>query len=87
MTLEQFLKGKSILDKIKELEGYCNELKKFTEYVQDEKPDEIEIQIHESWVSTPYARVAKKSFIEFLNNERNEIESTVQLLNLELEKI
>ena len=87
MTLEQFLAGKSILDKIKELEGYCDALEKFTEYVRDEKPDEIEIQIHESWVSTPYARVAKKSFIEFLNNERHEIESTVQLLNLELEKI
>lgn len=87
MTLEQFLKGKSILDKIKELEGYCNALEKFTEYVRDIKPDEIEIQIHESWVSTPYARVAKKSFIEFLDNEKHEIESLIQSLEIELEKI
>jgi len=87
MTLEQFLKGKSIFGKIKELESYCNALEKFTEYVRGKEPDEIEIQIHEPWVSTRYARVAKKSLIEFLNNERHEIESTVQLLNLELEKI
>lgn len=87
MTLEQFLKGKTILDKKKELEGYCNALEKFTEYVRDKKPDEIEIQIHESWVSTPYARVAKKSFIEFLDNEKHEIELLIQSLEIELEKI
>lgn len=87
MTLEQFLTGKAILDKIKELEGYCDALEKFTEYVRDKESDEIEIQIHESWVSTPYARVAKKSFVEFLENEKHEIESLVQSLKIELEKI
>ena len=87
MTLEQFLKGKSILDKIKELEGYCNKLKKFTEYVQDKKPDEIEIEMHEQWVGTPYVVVAKKSFIEFLDNEKHEIESLIHSLEIEFEKI
>lgn len=87
MTLEQFLTGKSILDKIKELEGYCDKLEKFTEYVRDKEPDKIEIQIHESWVNTPHAIVAKKSFAEFLDDEKHEIESLIQSLKIEFEKI
>ena len=87
MTEEQVITGMAILDKIKELENYYKGLDKFKEYVRDKKSSQVEIQLHEQWVGTPYTTVSKKAFIDFLVTEQKDIERTIQTLKEELANI
>ena len=87
MTEEQVRTGMAILNKIKELENYYKGLDKFKEYVRDKESGQVEIQLHEQWVATPFATVSKKDFIDFLVIEQKDIERTIQTLKEELANI
>ena len=87
MTEEQVRTGMAILNKIKELENYYKGLDKFKEYVRDKESSQVEIQLHEQWVATPFATVSKKDFIDFLVIEQKDIERTIQTLKEELANI
>ena len=87
MIEEQVRTGMAIIDKIKELEKYYKRLDKFKEYVRDNESSQVEIQLHEQWVATPFAIVSKKDFIDFLVIEQKDIERTIQTLKEELANI
>ena len=88
MTEEQVKKGKAICDEIKNLEADCKSIDKLSAYIADEKAeDDVEIQLHEKWVATPYAKVNKTNLIGFLNNEKYRINLEIQSLREKLESM
>ena len=88
MTEEQVKTGGAILKKIESLEKQYNDLEKFTIYITTkEDVDEIDIQIHEKWMSTPYAQVSKPNLVKFLNDERYRIRSNINSFREKLEEM
>lgn len=85
MTKEQVIKGKEICDEIKGLEKDCESLKKLSTYINEKEGDSIEIQLHEQWISTPYAKVNKTNLLGFLNSEKLRIGLEIKSLKEKLE--
>lgn len=78
MTEEQVKKGKAICDKIEKLEKDCKSLEELSTYFAKKESDNLEIQLHEKWIATPYAKVNKTNLIGFLNTEKHRIELEIQ---------
>lgn len=87
MTEEQVIKGKEICDSIKSLEKDCESLEKLSTYINEEKEDSLEIQLHEQWIATPYAKVNKTNLLGFLNSEKHRIRLEIKSLKEKLEAI
>ena len=94
MTEEQVKEGKAICDKIKNLEEDCESIEKLSMYIADKIimndrriEDYIEIQLHEQWIHTPYAKVNITNLIGFLNTENHRIELEIQSLREKLESM
>ena len=87
MTEEQVIKGKQILDEIHICEEKIKNVDRLLDYIFEIKADEIEIQIHEKWVNTPYATVFRTNFISFLRSEKANTKLNIQSLKERLENI
>lgn len=87
MTEEQVIKGKEICDRIKDLGEDRKSLEKLSTYINEKEEDDVEIQLHEQWISTPYAKVNKMNLIGFLNSETHRIALGIKSLREELEAI
>lgn len=85
MTEEQVIKGKEICDKVKDLEKDCENLEKLSAYIYEDKMADIEIQLHEKWSATPYAKVNKTNLLGFLNSEKHRIGLDIKSLKEKLE--
>lgn len=85
MTEEQVIKGKEICDKVKDLEKDCESLEKLSAYINEKEWDSLEIQLHEQWISTPYAKVNKTNLLGFLNSEKHRIRLEIKSLKEKLE--
>lgn len=87
MTEEQVIKGKEICDSIKSLEKDCESLEILSTYFNEQKENSLEIQLHEKWIATPYAKVNKTNLLGFLNSEKHRIGLAIKSLREELEAI
>ena len=85
MTEEQVIKGKEICDSIKSLEKDCESLEILSTYINEQEGDSLEIQLHEQWISTPYAKVNKTNLLGFLNSEKHRIGLEIKSLKEKLE--
>ena len=85
MTEEQVIKGKEICDSIKSLEKDCESLEKLSAYINEKEGNGVEIQLHEQWISTPYAKVNKTNLLGFLNSEKHRIGLEIKSLKEKLE--
>jgi hypothetical protein len=85
VTEEQVIKGKEICDSIKSLEKDCESLEILSTYINEQKGGSLEIQLHEKWVSTPYAKVNKTNLLGFLNCEKHRIRLEIKSLKEKLE--
>lgn len=87
MTEEQVIKGKEICDRIKDLKENCESLERLSAHIGEEKGNGVEIQLHEKWVSTPYAKVNKTNLLGFLNSEKHRIGLEIKSLKEKLEEM
>ena len=85
MTEEQVIKGKEICDSIKSFEKDCESLENLSTYINEQKENSLEIQLHEKWVATPYAKVNKTNLLGFLNCEKHRIALEIKSLKEKLE--
>jgi hypothetical protein len=85
MTEEQVIKGKEICDSIKDFEKGCESLEKMSAYINEREEADIEIQLHEQWISAPYTKVNKTNLLGFLNSEKHRIALEIKALKEELE--
>ncbi len=85
MTEEQVKIGKAILNDVDSLEKQHNDLERFITYITTKNDvNEIDIQLHEKWIGTPYAKVHKINLIGFLNAEMHRIRSSINTLREKL---
>ena len=87
MTEAQVIRGRQILDEIHVCEKKIETIDKLIDYMSEFETDEIDIQIHEKWVNTPYATVLKTNFIGFLRSEKANMKLNIQSLRERLENI
>ena len=87
MTEEQVKEGQAICDKVKDLEKDFESLEKLSAYINEKGVANVEIQLHEQWVATPYAKVNKTNLIGFLNNEKYRINLEIRSLREKLESM
>ena len=88
MTEGQVREGIIILDKIEDYEKEIEAIEKLSEYIDSkESTKSVEIQVHEPWISTPYAKVNKTNLIQFLNTEKHRVELIILSLRERLETI
>lgn len=69
MTEEQLSAGNKVCKNIKDLENECKSIDNYILYITSTELDDIEIQVHEKWIGTPYVKVNKTNLIGFLNSE------------------
>lgn len=88
MTKEQLSEGNRVCKNIKDLENECKSIDNYILYITSEiELDDIEIQVHEKWVGTPYVKVNKTNLIGFLNSEKHRIELEIKSLKEKFESL
>ncbi len=88
MTKEQLSEGNRVCKNIKDLENECKSIDNYMLYITSETElDDIEIQVHERWIDTPYVKVNKTNLIGFLNSEKHRIELEIKSLNEKFESL
>ena len=87
MTEEQVKEGKAICDRVKDLEKDFESLEKLSAYINENGMANVEIQLHDQWISTPYAKVKTTNLIWFLNSEKHNIALEIRTLKEKLESM
>lgn len=87
MTEEQLSAGNKVCKSIKDLENECKSIDNYILYITSTELDDIEIQVHEQWINTPYVKVNKTNLIGFLNSEKHRIELEIKSLKEKFESL